>query len=467
MSVENTNPAYEIFRPQWARCRDTAQGQDAIYRQGEKYLPRLDGQTDEQYLSYKLRARYLNAMQRTVDGLTGLVVRKDPIVTGDYEDFLVDTSGTTIEKYMLDLLSEILTVGRGGTLVDFPESQGQITVAQSEAMGMSPTWSYYSAEDIINWKTNTENSRVYTLVVLREFVHVDTGDEFETDLAEQYRVLDLDPESGSYRVRIFNDAGSVISESFPMANGGHMDYIPFVIHGDFRPPMLDVADTNLHHYQLSADLYHGLHFVALPTPWVTGVDIEQAPNTIGPQKLWVLENPDAQVGLLEFQGQGLDAISAEIAAAEKSMAQLGARMLSDMPSGGGETATAASIRSSAETSTLGNIVSDLNQDFALIVSITNLWMGGPESSDAEVKYNTDFFPRGMDSQTLGSLVSAWQQGAITLVTLIENLQAGEIVGGDQTPEEYADDLSGELPPTMQNQISFQEQTSDDSNNSEE
>lgn len=453
MSVETEHPAYTAYKDQWRRCRDTISGQDEVHGAGEKYLPRLTDQDDAQYDSYKMRARFLNAMQRTVEGLTGLVMRKDPIVTGTYEDFLIDVTGMTVQQYMLGTLTEILSVGRGGTYIDFPVSPGGLSVAQAERLAMQPTWSFYPAEDIINWKKNDE--AVYTLVVLREYYTKVNNDEFSNEEDVRYRVLDIEPKTQKYRVRVMQQDGSLMSdEVFPKQNGQTMDFIPFIEHGTFKPTLLDVADNNLQHYRLSADHNHGLHYVALPTPYITGIDKNDAPSTIGPQKLWILENQEAKVGLLEFEGQGLQSIKEELAAIEKNMAQLGARMLSDMA--GDETATAANIRNSAETSALSNIVVSLNEDFRIITNITNEWMDG-DSENSEVEYNKDFTPTRIDAQTITVLVAAWQAGSITLETLIENLQAGEIVSGDITAEDYADKLSAELPPGMSDQLTMQEE----------
>lgn len=445
MPVNNKHYAYTQSKKRWDKCRDTIQGQDAIYAKGEVYLPRLDEQEDKQYEAFKMRARFLNAMQRTVEGLTGLVMRKDPLVSGEFEDIEFNSSDTfSTDQYLTMVLEEILSVGRGGTFIDMPEVPEGLTVAQAEEMGIRPLWSFYQAEDILNWRKNEEDS--YTLVVLREYVSKDTDDEFSTDQVEQYRVLDIDLETGFYRQRVFDQANSAVEDPiFPMMNGVNMTSIPFIEHGTFKPPLMDVADNNLHHYRLQADLNHGLHFVALPTPWITGVDSADAPTTIGPQKLWVFENENAKVGLLEFEGQGLEGIAKEIVKIEKNMAQLGARMLSDL-SAKDETATAAEIRTSAETSALSKIVAGLNEDFERVGEITLEWAtGSTEDEDSEISYNTDLLPRSLDAQALIALVQTWQAGGITIETMVENLQQGEIVAADVTTADYVEELMNQLP----------------------
>jgi hypothetical protein len=47
---------------------------------GAKYLPRLEAQTDEEYLAYQSRACFFNATRRAADAFVGLVFRKAPFV---------------------------------------------------------------------------------------------------------------------------------------------------------------------------------------------------------------------------------------------------------------------------------------------------------------------------------------------------------------------------------------------------
>jgi len=56
----------------WLRARDVIAGEDAVKLGGIKYLPRLDSQSDDDYLGYKSRACFFNATSRTCDGFLGL-----------------------------------------------------------------------------------------------------------------------------------------------------------------------------------------------------------------------------------------------------------------------------------------------------------------------------------------------------------------------------------------------------------
>ena len=48
-------------------------GEDAVKGAGEKYLPRLDSQSDEEYVSYRKRTAFFNATARTLEEYLDLV----------------------------------------------------------------------------------------------------------------------------------------------------------------------------------------------------------------------------------------------------------------------------------------------------------------------------------------------------------------------------------------------------------
>ena len=80
MPVNSTHPDYDASAAEWLRARDVLAGEDAVKAAGERYLPRLDSQTDEEYLAYRARACFFNATRRAADAFVGLVFRKAPFV---------------------------------------------------------------------------------------------------------------------------------------------------------------------------------------------------------------------------------------------------------------------------------------------------------------------------------------------------------------------------------------------------
>ena len=194
MPVNTTHPDYDANAAGWLRARDVFAGEDAVKAAGVRYLPRLDSQTDDEYLAYKSRAAFFNAMGRTVDGFGGLIFRREPTVRLPEKSSGVgvalatgvddlDLLGTSLTAYAKNVLNEVVVVGRCGTLVDWEEEGEQRAYA-----------SLYAAEQILNWRVERVNGRnVPVLIVLRETVDVVGEDGFQSEAVEQIRVLRLEP----------------------------------------------------------------------------------------------------------------------------------------------------------------------------------------------------------------------------------------------------------------------------------
>jgi hypothetical protein len=78
--VNSTHAEYDAGAAAWSRARDVLAGEDAVKAAGERYLPRLDSQNDEEYFAYRNRASFFNATSRTAEGYSGLIFRRPPFV---------------------------------------------------------------------------------------------------------------------------------------------------------------------------------------------------------------------------------------------------------------------------------------------------------------------------------------------------------------------------------------------------
>ena len=205
--VNTQHHDYAAMLDKWQRCRDTVAGQGAVHAAKEKYLPRLKDQDDQDYNAYNLRAQLFNATWRTISSLSGMIFRNAPQldIPASVEPFLEDVTMSGISFHILAQNStiEILTTGRMGILVDYPQQSVEgLTKADAEKLNLRPTMQPYQAETIINWKTSRiGNQTVLSMVVLTEDAALVTESEFEHKTETRYRVLDL--LNNQYRVRVF------------------------------------------------------------------------------------------------------------------------------------------------------------------------------------------------------------------------------------------------------------------------
>ena len=457
--VSTTHHEYDAMADKWQRMRDTVAGTDAVKAAGTRYLPALKEQSTDDYEAYKTRAKFFNAVWKTVQAMTGMLFRRPPVVetAESIKPLLEDVtmSGKSFVTFAQQIAMESLTVGRVGILVDYPtQSTEGMTAAEAAKLNLRPVMQRYTAENIINWKTAwIGNKTVLTLVVLTEDAALEGG-EFEHKTEKRYRVLDLS--AGTYRVRVFhvNDNGDdeqIGGDIYPLMNGKMLDFIPFYFLGvddttpDIDiPPLLDLADLNLDHYRLTADHKHGLHFTGLPTGVITGYrpENENEKLYVGAAHFIVLPDPGAKAYFLEYTGQGLSAIVEELERTEQQMAVLGARLLTAEKKAT-ETAQTAQIHRAGESSILSSIASTISRALTDALALFSKWAGS--DTECKVEINQEFLPPGITPQELTALVSAWQTGAISMQVLFDSLQKAELIASDLTLEEMQAQIGSEGP----------------------
>ena len=422
MGIESKHPLYIETENKWIRVRDSFLGSDKVKSQGEVYLPKLSSQDKDQYASYVMRAMYVNAIKNTVQGLVGAVMRIAPVINAP--DRILELSqditgtGVSLNDFISNMLSEQLLMGRQGILIDRTEDRAYL--------------SGYTTEQITNWMDDT--------VVLKEtYVAHDLNDYYSMTYEVQYRELMID-EDGKYLVRIWREVQgwSVWNEIYPTKVGQSLDTIPFVaLSGNelnlnpTQPPLMSLVDTNLSMYRTSADLEHGRHFTALPTPYVTGIDGDSELK-IGSGSAWILPDSSSKAGYLEFTGQGLQALEKAVDEKRNIMAGLGASLLQTQKSGV-ESAEAVRLRQNSEASVLVGAVLSVQEGIAKALSIMAEWEG--VSGDIEVSLNTDFSDSKISAENLTALMGAWQSGAISHETFLHNMKKGEVIPDDVSVED--------------------------------
>ena len=465
LPVDARHPEYENALPDWRRNRDVVEGERAVKAAG--YLPRLAKQSDSEYAAMKDRAYFFPATSRTLDGLTGLIFRKDPqaelpAAIKAYTDD-INLQGQSIAEFAQKITDDIMQAPHGGILVEYPRTDGaELVKAAAEAMGLRPYATFYPAEKVINWRTSRVSNRmVITEVRLLESVEeADPKDPWGRVTVEQIRVLALN-EAGVYEVAIFqkrrNEATAktdwVEADRFvPYFRGAPSRDIPFVFIGPRdtssevqKAPLTDISGVNIGHYRNSADYENGLHWTGCPTPvflgdLISGTGEQVTEVRIGSTSgIQMSQGSDAK--FLEFEGSGLSALKTALDDKKTDMALLGARILaSDRKQT--EAAETAAIHRAGENSVLASLAGSVSKGIEKALQIMAAWVG-VDGAQISYRLNTDYQPAAMSFNDLSAIVGAWQSGAISKIELFESLQAGEIIRDDKAYDEHAAELEAE------------------------
>ena len=422
MGVELLHPQYETYQDKWQRCRDCFEGEDEVKDRGTTYLPQLSGQDDDDYSAYKKRALYYSVISRTIQGMVGSSTRIPPVVNvpDKMRPWLQDitNTGISLNGFIQQMIEEHLLMSRYAILVDHD--------------GDRPYLTGYTAESIRNWSNSS--------VVLGETVQQVAPDDVY-DIEEITQLRELIATEEGYQVNLWQEdyGWEIVEKIQPTLRGTAIEGIPLVVLSKegvglniSSPSSINLVNMSLSHYRTSADLEHGRHYTALPTPYVTGIDVDTELR-IGAGTAWVLPDVQSKAGYLEFSGQGLRALETALDDKRRMMATLGAQML-EQSREGVEAAETVRLRQNAETSTVIQSLNIVEQGITQALKKMAEWQG-IDSEGISVEINKDIIDAKMSSKDLTALVGAWQNGVISQEAATWNIKKGELLPPDSTGEE--------------------------------
>jgi len=421
-------------------------GMNRSLRDARRYLPQPNPDDRSQdnnarYLSYVERAQWLGATSQTLDGMSGQVFLRDPVVTVPtvLDELLknMDGAGVTFIQQSKRAVEHCLSYGRGGLLTDFPDTGGGLNVDQVEAGAAQPNIILYEPWQIINWRISTDGARkYYSLIVLLDDEYEDV-DDYETRSVLQYRVLKIN-DSGTHDVEIWRSTDNRdkrtgnqfrLHDSYsPLGPAGApLTEIPFTFFGarnndakPDKPPLQDMAEVNIGHYRNSADYEDACYQCGQPTPWAAGLTKQWVKDVWEGKKIpmgsrAVIPLPaGGQMGLLQVEPNTLpfEAMKHK----EGQMIALGAKLIEAQGGGNPSTATGELIDETSETSVLTNVASNVGAAYHFSLVTAAMFMGIDKATaekEIAVKFNTEFQFQRMSAAERQELVAEWQKGAIT------------------------------------------------------
>ena len=425
MPVNTEYDGYDLAVKKSTLVRDFGHGEFAVKPKGDLYLPRLGGQTNDDYEAYINRGFIVPAVSPTALAISGAIMRMppqfEPAGKIAYLSDDIDGKENSVTTFVADMIKELLYSGSAGYLVEYTD---KAIVKQ------------YARESIINFSPDY-------IVLMQEYQEEDPKDKFVRETKAEYLELTYD-EEGNYIQNLWRqDKGKkliIVDSIMPTNRGESLKEIPFVFAGEFEtdPVLLHLANVNHKQYMQSTDESHGLHWTALPTGFVFGeltdAQGQKKQITVGAGSFNHIDDTDASVQLLEFTGAGLGALRASIDNKINTMASIGATMLTDS-SGGVRSAETSRIEASSETATLSTIANTVDNTMAEILQIVAEWMGAP-IPDFEV--NRDFIDIKLDPQALLAYLQVYQSGGMSLDSFLSLLVKGELLPKNISAEDEAD-----------------------------
>lgn len=428
------------------------------------YYAGLELDTAEKKLARWSRTPFYLYYPKIVSSFNSSIFKKPPhyeLPVEDDDELItnVDLLGNNVNEYAFQICKETLKQGFCATINDYSEELSR------------PYLNFISPEQFVSFQTK----QIKGYPELSQFIYtVDeerqkADDEFTIELVKVHYVWSL--ENGQTRVRKYERTRQetdktnyerakdkeeysdvLISDAFITKNGKKLDRLPITIHGKEsnnytieKSVLQDISDLNIDLINRVVDQIEVLHLTALPTPWISGIDPDdpEAPKTIGSSKLWVLENPDSKVGMLEFDGKSAQAHRDYIEDLLNVMAVMGAQILKKQGVSR-ETATSVLIRSAQETAIITSIVQNISSQYKEALIFYFDW-AKQKTSDIMYNLNSDFVSVDMEPNAQIALVRSWLDGAISHKTVFEKMKQGEIINSNKSYEQEIEDIKQDSP----------------------
>lgn len=366
------HPTFEAHMKVLRTCYDAFNG----HVRNPTYIPRLSDQQTSEYEAYVGRPFYLNATERTVQSVIGVMMKEEPVVINGP---ITVADSLDFNAFIQDAIMDLCLGGRLLLTVDV-DASGQ------------PYLQYYPSQNIINWSSN-----FIMLQTTREVPDKDNPYKLNTEVV--WKELFIDAE-GYHSARYWMKVSSkkfvstepvrLILRGQPVTGLAVSWVTPYDNTTElYNPPVKSVAELNVAHFRLSCDHYNGLHFLAVPTLYAQG---ELMPSDTGvPQQKIVLGSTTSaphftsggSLDFAEYSGTGLGSLSEEKDRIELLMNEYGAQLIAPKQA---ETATAVSIRAVSQTATLETMSNAIESGINRVLE----WYSIAAGKEVSVELNDTF-----------------------------------------------------------------------------
>lgn len=412
------------YREDVRTVRDCILGDRRVKNQGERYLPRHEGQSPTSYNAMRQRALYFNIPAITLQSVFGRVFRKPTV--WQMPDKLRERPAT-IDDQSWDWIAEtcfkeVFAVGR--VLVVLKNHTDADMQQGTRAL-------VYKSEDIEDLRY--DGKRLVSVTVQDSACADDERLEYclENGVYVSRRVAVV----GGDRVPIEGQGGP------ETVWGKTLDFLPawLITPEDFSScettaPMANLCEISLAIYRLFSEYRQALYYTASPQPVVYGFKDSETPSHIGPDTIWRASDPNAKAEFLTYSGQGIAEMRAALDFLRQQAAVAGASMLLPKTQGA-QAAKTVELNQRSEASLAMQVVLSVSNALTDLLATMVAWERLASTGTVACRVNTDLVDGGMDAATLTALMKAAQSGLISHQTFHENLQKGEIIPPSRSIED--------------------------------
>lgn len=453
---------YGKVAPLWALPRTLMGGTKAMRAASIKYLPQEAAETADSYKSRLHRSTLFNAFKKTVRDMTGKVFRKDIVLSDDVPEQIktlaenVDNAGRHLNVFAKDAFHDSMQTGIGFILTEMPPPlaagtgrNGEVTQADEQTANRRPYLCYVKAEDLIGWKVAIIDG-VATLTQARiKETHTVADGPFNEKSEPQIRVL----EPGRWEIWRVAADGAEKNKWIKVEHGTtSLTYIPlapvYINRTGFftgEPPLEDLADLNVAHWQSQSDQRNILHVARVPILFGAGFG-ESDTIEIGASRMVRATDATAKLEFVEHTGAAIDSGDKDLSNLEFQMQTQGLQLL--VPQPGGKTATGEMHDDAIENSQLAMMATALQDAFEWSFGFMADYLALGKDKGGSIKVNKDFGITAGGAADVPHILSAKRDGTIDAATAINELKRRGFLSDDVDAETVIAKAKIEAPPEL-------------------
>jgi hypothetical protein len=426
--VNTPSQDYQDMELDWKVTGDLFAGQRQMRNERTVYLPQEPGEIDEAYAIRLERTVLYNLYRKTVKDLTGKMFAK-PItldsVPKKIESYWenIDLLGNDGDTFFRNILEDGINHGLSYVLADYPTDAAGLNLAQQNSLKVRPYLKHILAEQVIRVVPAYVGGLVLPgRVHISEMIEEEDGD-WGTKTIEQIRVL----YPGSWEIWRKTENGITNQNSmWEKVDEGTttLSYIPlypfYASRTGFHkgtPPLMDLANLNVGHWQSSSDQDNIVHVARVPI--LFGRNIEEAKEdgviTIGTSEM-IHGTDDSDLMYVEHGGKAIDAGRDAIKDLEdRMMVAAMAPMTTDS-----DTATSDALGVNQSSASAQDMALRLQDTINNALSMLCDWSKTKWGGSATV--NRDFGMLWRDGSEIGVLLKSRQNGSISNESYLKELK---------------------------------------------
>lgn len=393
------------------------------------YLPKWTGETDAGYNTRIASTTFVNMFAPVVDGLAGLVTKKQPTYTG-FEDLQLDN----IDLKHNDVTSFIKTTIKKSI------TNGICFVSAETNQKLNRSFlKRYDYKDLYSYEIE---DNVLKQIVFKEVIEVKNG-RFGVQEQERYIVFKIG--GGEVWYSDLENTNAELKMQDEWSNNLKEIPIVAIITGkiltqyEVVPKLLDIAIMNKVHLNLESSLANVLGVVGSPVPVFYGQTSENS-VTIGVKDALVFADRQKEgFEYVEIEGASVGKLQEKIKETESQIDKLTFNLLMNDNS---QTVIDAQQKQSKNTSFLSDIASECENKFERLFKFMLELENKTISDDANFEMQKDFDATYIDLQVAFKALLAGQMSRDTFYTVLKTGRLPKDFDIDTENQQIEKDLVG-------------------------